>query len=114
MTGMKVRGDGNGGFDINVQKAVLRKWGPLGLVGLVVLSGLGSKVGETAWETLTDARDDHVRLDQMAEDLSDFEAEIEAARVEREKLRDELITKMEDVRSSVSDLRLWLMEREER
>ena len=46
---VKVKSDGNGGYDVNVQKAILTKWGPVGLVLFMLLSGLGAKMGEEAW-----------------------------------------------------------------
>lgn len=44
-----VKSDGNGGLDVNVQKDILRRWGPLGLVIFTLLLGLGSRFGDEAW-----------------------------------------------------------------
>lgn len=50
---MTIKGDGNGGIDVNVQKDILRRWGPVGLVIFTVLLGLGSRFGDEAWSWVT-------------------------------------------------------------
>lgn len=81
--GVSIKSDGNGGLDVNVQKAILRKWGPLGLAAFLVLSGLGAKFGEEAWSMVLERRQVSEKVSnntreimELREDLKEWKAEI--------------------------------------
>jgi len=88
-----VRGDGNGGFDANVQKAVLRKWGLLMGFGLLLVSGFASQIGEEVWDAMAGRSGDLQRIEalerqvaQNREDDISFRAQLrsESAQLRKE------------------------------
>lgn len=65
--GNYIRGDGNGGIDANIQKAALKKWGPLGAALFLALAGLGSQVGQELWDALLSRKADLERVTRLEE-----------------------------------------------
>ena len=101
--GISVKRDGNGGFDVNVQKAVLRRWGPPGLAILLVLTGLGSKMGEEAWAVLTDR-------ERLTQEVGDNKAAIEKNAVECDELRREIQGDLSEIRASIMRMETLILD----
>lgn len=84
-----VRSDGNGGLDINVQKAMLRRYGPVGAALFLALSGLGAKFGEKAWAAVWGHESQSLLIEQNTEKIRGLYIEVDELRREfREDLRD--------------------------
>ena len=49
---VKIKRDGNGGYAINVQKDILRRWGPAGLIIFLLITGQGTSVGSEIWNLM--------------------------------------------------------------
>jgi len=60
-----VRGDGNGGLEANVQKAMLKRWGPIIGAALLTISGFASQMGEEVWSALAGRSGDLERIDHL-------------------------------------------------
>lgn len=54
--GVGVKSDGNGGYDINIQRAILKKYGLPALLVFLVMTGLGSRLGGELWEMIIERR----------------------------------------------------------
>jgi outer membrane murein-binding lipoprotein Lpp len=89
MAGLKVKKDNNGGWDINLQQTVLKKWGPIGLLIFLVLAGFGSKLGEEAWAILTSREKLSSQVESNAAAIAETEEDFKGLRSEiQEALRE--------------------------
>ena len=66
---VKVRSDGNGGYDINVQKAMLRRWGPLVGATMLAIGSIGSGLGSEILDMILNKQTVEVRLQNVEQDL---------------------------------------------
>jgi demethoxyubiquinone hydroxylase (CLK1/Coq7/Cat5 family) len=96
MKGVRAKSDGNGGWDINLQREVLRKWGPAWLALLMLLGGLGSRLGAELWTLVVESRAIKEQILHHDKDIADgkrrdaeLATQVEALRVEvRQDLRE--------------------------
>jgi len=65
-----IQGDGNGGLEANVQKQLLKRWGPIAAAGLLVISGFGAKMGEEVWTALAGRSGDLQRIENLEEQVA--------------------------------------------
>ena len=94
--GVQVKSDGNGGWDINLQKEVLRKWGPAWLIALMLVGSLGSRLGAELWTLVVESRAIKEQIAVHDRDIADGKGrdaelakQVEALRVEvRQDLRE--------------------------
>ena len=73
---MKVKSDGNGGYDINVQKDILKRWGPAGLAIFMLLSGLGTNMGSEVWDWVVGREAVEQQVASNAESIKTLRIEI--------------------------------------
>lgn len=84
-----MRSDGNGGLDINVQKAMLKKYGPIWAALFLALSGLGAKFGEKAWAAVWGYESQTLLIERNTENINNLYDNVDGLRREfREDLRE--------------------------
>ena len=66
---VKVQSDGNGGYDINVQKVMLRKWGPLAGGALLLVGSMASGLGSELLDVILNKQTVEIRLENVETDL---------------------------------------------
>ena len=96
--GVQVKGDGNGGWDVNVQKSILRKWGPIGLLIFVLVSGAGSKLGEEVWTLIVESR-------AVKEKIATHDSDIASGKVRDEDLAKQITGLREEVRADLREIK---------
>ena len=92
---VKVKSDGNGGLDFNIQKIVLRKYGPLALAAMFVFSGMGSKIADEVWSLIVTKKAQANEMVYLRKDIDENEKAIKELQAE---LRDELRAVRQELR----------------
>ena len=87
--GVRLNRDGNGGWNINVQTILLKKWGPVWLLLFIAVSSISGRVGGEIWGLILENRRTQELLLQHDQAIAEIKArdvdmakQIEAVRVE--------------------------------
>ena len=94
--GVKLNRDGNGGWNINIESTILKRWGPVWLLLFIAVSSISGRVGGEVWGLILENRrmqEKELQHDQgIAEGKvrdADLARQIEAVRVEfKQELRE--------------------------
>lgn len=87
--GVKLDRDGNGGWNINIQTIILKKWGPIWLLLFIAVSSISGRVGGELWGLILENRrtqekvlrhDEDIRAGQLRD--SELAGQIEEVRRE--------------------------------
>lgn len=109
-----IRSDGNGGLEGSIQKAALRRWGPIGAAAFLVIAGLGSQLGQEAWDALFQRGADLQRLHTVElETARNAEADrlfIEETHQELRSIREEYRSELRAIRRELSEIKTLLIE----
>lgn len=97
-----VKGDGNGGFDINVQKAVLRRYGPFWLLVFMVLSGLGSRLGAEAWALIVERRAVEEKVRSNAAGINELRKDFDGLAVDIRVWKGEVREDLAEIKAAIT------------
>lgn len=98
-----IHSDGNGGLDANIQRAVLRKWGPLVAALFIAISGLASQIGEEAWSALLGRSGDMQKIE-------DLEIRVEQNRESILRVNRSVDDEIHELRSEIREIKAILLD----
>lgn len=99
--GVDIKRDGNGGYDINVQRAILAKYGLPALVAFLLFTGLGSRLGSELWDLLLENRRTTERVAQHDTEIAEGKGRDAALQKQVEDLRLEVRQDLREIKNEV-------------
>ena len=83
---VNVSRDGNGGYDINIQRRTLKRWGPFFAALMVFAGGLGAKLGEQVWGIVLDREAINQRVTGNTSAVEKIQGDIEEIKDEQREI----------------------------
>ena len=99
--GMGIKGDGNGGWDINVQRGILVKYGLPALLTFLLVTGLGSRLGSELWDLLLENRRMTERVTQHDREIAEGKERDAALAEQVQGLRVEVRQDLREIKNEV-------------
>lgn len=104
----RAKSDGNGGYDINVQRREL--WKLVGGSGILIIAlGAGAQaLGEQAWEILANDRAQQQKIGQLDQSMRDHQIEFMQHEKDQAELVRDFLLEMQGVREELVRVRTTL------
>lgn len=104
----RAKSDGNGGFDINVQKKELGKYGAIGAIVILAFSGAGTALGSQVWDMIANDKAQTQKIEYNEARIERNKARIEKHEDEQDKLVAEFIQSLSAIREELVAVRVTL------